>query len=128
MKVCRSCKKEKSLEFFVNSKAFKSGKDTICLECSRQKVKFYRKKNKTPHSKRKSISSSYRDIIIDFLLKRDGLVCGLCKESLENSAFHIDHRIPVALGGPDTMENIQLTHPKCNLEQAILIRKQKHGY
>lgn len=128
MKKCRSCKEEKELNLFVNSKAFKSGKDTICLQCSKEKVKFYRNKNKTPHSKRKSISSGYRDIIVDFLLKSDGLICGICKTSLENSSFHIDHKIPVALGGADIMENVQLTHPKCNLEQALIIRKQKHGY
>lgn len=128
MKKCRICKIEKSIDEFVKSKVFKSGIDTICLECSRLKVKEHRKKTKRPHSKRKSISSGYRDIIVDFLIKRDGLICGICKKSMEGSIFHIDHIIPVALGGVDTMENVQLTHPKCNMSQSNLIRKQSHGF
>jgi 5-methylcytosine-specific restriction endonuclease McrA len=128
MKLCRICQQSKEIEDFVKSKKFKSGYDTICLSCSRNKVKEYRKKNKKPHSKRKSISGGYRDIIVDFLIKRDGLICGMCRESLEGSEFHIDHIIPVALGGKDIMENVRLTHPKCNLSQSNLIRKQSHGY
>lgn len=46
MKSCRVCKKEKEIEFFVKSKVFKSGYDTICLDCSRQRVKEWRKLGK----------------------------------------------------------------------------------
>lgn len=128
MKTCRICLEEKELEVFVKNKAFKSGIDTICLECSRNRVKEHRKRTKRPHGKRKGISQGYRDIIIDFLVKRDGLICGFCKESLEDSKIHIDHKLPVALGGQDIMENVQLAHPKCNLAQALLIRKQSCGF
>ena len=45
MKPCRLCLQEKELDFFVKSKAFSSGYDTVCLDCSRQKVKEWRKNN-----------------------------------------------------------------------------------
>lgn len=128
-KPCRVCEVAKDISFFVKNKAFKSGIDTICLDCSREKVKIHRKTNKTrrsPH--RKGISAGWRDIIVDFLLKRDGLICGICKESLEGSAFHIDHILPVALGGKDIMSNVQLAHPKCNMAQSNIIRKQARGF
>jgi hypothetical protein len=100
----------------VHNKQSKGGIDTICLDCSRAKVKEWRKKNPSkPHGKRHSISSGWRNIIMDFLVKRDGFVCGLCKEPLEGAVLHINHIIPVALGGPDTMENVNLTHASCNL-------------
>ena len=97
-------------------------------EYNRKHSKDWRNKNKKPHGKRKNISAGWRDIIVDFLIKRDGLICGICKDSLEGSKFHIDHIQPVALGGLDTMENVQLTHPKCNIGQAMKIRQQSHGY
>ena len=129
MKTCRRCQEDKEISLFVNSKVFKDGKDTICLECSRQKVKEWRKKNKGPHSKkRKGISQGYRDIVVDFLIKRDGLVCGICKTTILDTNFHIDHILPVALGGLDTMENVQLAHSSCNIGQSHAIRKQSAGY
>ncbi len=42
MKSCRCCLQQKELNLFVKNKAFKSGIDTICLDCSRQKVKQWR--------------------------------------------------------------------------------------
>jgi 5-methylcytosine-specific restriction endonuclease McrA len=55
MFLCRICKQIKLLDFFVKSKAFKSGYDTICLECSRQRVKEWRaagKRNSAAEAKR----------------------------------------------------------------------------
>ena len=117
-------KKEKNRKYMRKYNASEKGK-----AYNKKHVKEWRKKTKKSHSpNRKSISAGYRDIIVDFLIKRDGLVCGICKQSLEGSVFHINHKIPVALGGTDTMDNVDLTHPKCNIAQAIEIRKQKHGY
>ena len=46
IKSCRICSDNKPLTAFVKSKAFKSGYDTICLDCSRQKVKEWRAQGK----------------------------------------------------------------------------------
>jgi len=54
MKICRSCKKEKILSLFVKNKAFKSGIDTICLDCSREKVKAWRKSGKRDSRKERN--------------------------------------------------------------------------
>lgn|SRR3990167_481203 len=89
----------------------------------------WRKLHKKPHNKnRKPRTVEYRAIIVDFLLKRDGAICGFCKESLENSEIHIDHKIPVAFGGPHTMENSRLAHAKCNYTAALVVRKKLLGY
>jgi hypothetical protein len=45
MKICRCCSKEKTKDLFVKNHVFKDGIDTICLECSRNKVKIWRKEN-----------------------------------------------------------------------------------
>ena len=111
----------------VHNKAFKDGIDTICLDCSRQKVKEWRKHNKRPVSNRKQSSTSYRSIIIDFLIKRDGFICGFCKESLEGQPIHINHITPVALGGLDIMENINLAHESCNVKDAQRVIRKLNG-
>lgn len=129
MKICRVCKNETPIKQLVSNKSFKDGKDTICLSCSRTRVKEWRKKNpQASHGKRKSVTSSYRDIILSSLIERDGFVCGMCGESLEGSKIHIDHIIPVALGGVDTLSNVRLTHAKCNLSTALEIRRLTQGY
>ena len=79
-------------------------------------------------SSHKQSSKSYRDIIIDHLIKRDGLVCGICNKSLENTPLHINHIIPVALGGPCTMDNVNLTHSTCNIQEGLKVRIQVQGY
>lgn len=45
IKKCRKCLVDKHLDLFVNNHVFKDGKDTICLDCSREKVKLWRKVN-----------------------------------------------------------------------------------
>ena len=46
IKSCRICSTEKPLDLFIKSKAFKSGYDTICRDCSRAKVQEWRKQGK----------------------------------------------------------------------------------
>ena len=90
----------------------------------------YRKKypdrRKPPNRLR--ASQSYRAIIMDYLIKRDGFQCGICKLSLENSQIHFNHIVPLALGGQEIMENLELSHAKCNLAQSTAIRKEKYGH
>jgi len=91
---------------------------------NRKHVKDWKKRNPQPSR----ITKGYRNMIVDFLLKRDGLVCGICSKPLEGSKYHINHIKAHALGGPDILENVNLTHPECNMAQSIAIRQEKHGY
>lgn len=40
--------------------------------------------------------------------------CAVCKINLKKTGFHLDHIIPLSLGGKNTDSNIQLTCPNCN--------------
>jgi 5-methylcytosine-specific restriction endonuclease McrA len=46
--------------------------------------------------------------------------CPCCKKKLDDK-FHLDHIVPISLGGTNTDENIQLLHASCNLK-----KKAKH--
>jgi len=129
MKVCRDCKEKKTEHSFGQHKNYKDGKDTICKACNQRRVKEWRQKNPgVPHNKRQDSNRSYRTILVELLIKRDGFNCGFCKESLEDHKVHIDHIVPVALGGLDTFDNVRLAHASCNISAAIQIRREKHGH
>lgn len=67
---------------------------------------------------RESVSPAVRREV----LERDGRVCQLCfGEIPEGDALHLDHRIPVSRGGRSTVENLQVTHARCNLRKGALI-------
>lgn len=42
--------------------------------------------------------------------------CACCGLSLDNG-YHLDHIMPIALGGKNTDDNVQLLTPKCNLSK-----------
>ena len=53
--------------------------------------------------------------------ERDRGICGICKEPVHENAFHIDHIIPLALGGRHSYANVQLAHPLCNVAKGARI-------
>lgn len=53
---------------------------------------------------------------IDILYQTQDGLCKYCHVSLD-SGYHIDHRIPLAKGGSNWPENLQLLCPPCNLKK-----------
>lgn len=49
------------------------------------------------------------------VIGRDGYICGLCGDPVDHDDVHIDHILPVSLGGSDDLPNLQVTHSRCNL-------------
>jgi 5-methylcytosine-specific restriction endonuclease McrA len=68
--------------------------------------------------------------IVQLLLVRQNGLCACCGEAL-NTTYHLDHIMPLSLGGKDTDDNVQLLLPKCNLQkynsppEKFLARRQK---
>jgi hypothetical protein len=56
---------------------------------------------------------------VDFrgIMKRDGMVCHICKKPIERDVLHFDHIIPLAKGGEHSMNNIACAHKSCNLRK-----------
>jgi len=51
------------------------------------------------------------------VIARDGLVCRLCGDPVERTDIHLDHIVPFSLGGPTTVDNLQVTHSTCNVRK-----------
>lgn len=56
-----------------------------------------------------------KDIVQTLIVLQKGK-CACCGENL-SKGYHIDHIMPIALGGKNTDENVQLLTPKCNLSK-----------
>lgn len=58
------------------------------------------------------------------VIKRDGLVCWLCRGVLRRNAqgedtITIDHIVPLADGGSHAISNLRLAHKRCNQERGV---------
>lgn len=58
------------------------------------------------------------------VFERDGWVCGLCDEPVPPEAVYpdplsasLDHVVPLSLGGAHSLENVQLSHLRCNVRK-----------
>lgn len=69
-----------------------------------------RRKKRPPHRRLK--------LICRFAIRQRGL-CAICNLPLEEdpAKLHLDHRTPLAAGGEDVEDNLQLTHAACNLSK-----------
>lgn len=56
-----------------------------------------------------------KTIVDDLMLKQNGR-CPACRELL-NEDYHLDHIMPIALGGKNEDSNIQLLHSRCNMKK-----------
>jgi 5-methylcytosine-specific restriction endonuclease McrA len=85
------------------------------------------------HNRRAKLRSSggrlSKDIEIKLLEMQRGM-CACCRLPLDND-YHIDHIIPLALGGTNTDDNVQLLRAKCNMQKGAkhpIDFMQERGY
>ena len=56
---------------------------------------------------------------------RDGGVCMKCGVKLLKKDFHVDHIIPLALGGSEwDLSNLELSCAKCNLSKGARLEEE----
>jgi 5-methylcytosine-specific restriction endonuclease McrA len=67
--------------------------------------------------KRKAISKKLRLLI----LERDGYRCCLCGRTARETKLEVDHKIPVAKGGTDSLNNLWTLCIDCNRGKSDLI-------
>jgi 5-methylcytosine-specific restriction endonuclease McrA len=83
----------------------------------------------------RELSVQSEDYVEKDILNRWGTACYLCGEEIDLEAprsmktynpraLHMDHVIPIALGGPDTIDNVKPTHSSCNLKRPKGRRKE----
>ena len=58
------------------------------------------------------------------IAERDNWICGICDEEVDRTLSHpdpmcasVDHVIPLARGGTNDLDNLQISHLRCNLSK-----------
>ena len=77
-------------------------------------------RKKRPTSVRRAVSSYITKEHIEFLLAYQSERCPCCEAILTKCGYHIDHIMPVKLGGDDVTWNIQLLCHGCNTRKSAM--------
>lgn len=56
--------------------------------------------------------------------EEDEGMCGICGDPADKNNWHLDHIIPLSRGGQHTRENVQVSHPFCNLSKKDLLMSE----
>jgi 5-methylcytosine-specific restriction endonuclease McrA len=51
------------------------------------------------------------------IYQRDRGICHLCHKRVDPQKWHLDHLVPISLGGPHTRDNVAVSHPLCNIRR-----------
>lgn len=70
-----------------------------------------------PDARRPSLPPALRQ----FVITRDGYVCGLCGGDVEPTDVHIDHIVPYSKGGRHVAGNLQVAHSRCNMRKGARV-------
>lgn len=141
MRTCTWCKESKELTEFGKQSSQKDGIHSWCKVCVRAKAQAYRDKNpdyvkkhndkRDPQAMRdsakawraanpdavKAMKASRRGLgkfpknVWPYLIETFGAVCLKCGAT---ESLTLDHVVPVALGGENTIENAQILCHSCN--------------
>jgi len=84
-------------------------KDCMNVEFEGKEIIYFPKRTKS--RSRSSIKSCLRFKV----LKRDNFTCQYCGRSSPDVELHIDHKIPVSMGGSDDIENLITACAECNI-------------
>lgn len=72
------------------------------------------RRGRDPLKRRDSVPPWMREAVVE----RDRGICQLCFAVVgPNDAIHIDHELPVSLGGRTLLANLQLAHAICNMRK-----------
>lgn len=83
----------------------------------------YRRKNRE-HSREKvnNRRARIRGVLVenvsrDKVYERDGGRCHLCRKKVSRQRWHLDHIVPLALGGEHSYKNVAVACPECNYKK-----------
>jgi hypothetical protein len=106
---CGECKRMRPRGWFTRKGRWWS---SLCREC-RKPVKAAAAATRRT---RLMGRGTYRAADVHAAMKRQGGRCAICG-GMMLEGYHVDHRVPLARGGMNTADNIQLTHGICNLRK-----------
>jgi 5-methylcytosine-specific restriction endonuclease McrA len=90
----------------------------------------FKERSRSRHRQRRALKKAVRTerYTRDQAYAQTGGRCTRCRRLVrKDTSWHIDHRVPLARGGPDVLTNIGPCHPKCNLRGGVAIAKTQES-
>ena len=127
LKRCARCGTVKVIADFPKDASRLSGLFSYCGSCNaagmQAWVQTHREDWNAGHRRRKAMRRARRSA--GFVESVDPLVvleladgvCGICGEDVDPLDYHVDHVVPLALGGDHSYANTAPTHPRCNAQK-----------
>ena len=140
---CQPCTRERNAQWSAKNKDSANARSRIWNACNAERKRAinaaYRLKNKTKINEQRKLKRQNdpslekvkaairrsrklaspgkisKDIVQKLLIQQNGL-CACCGVKL-NGQYHLDHILPLSLGGANSDENVQLLLPICNLQK-----------
>ena len=139
-KTCCVCMSDRPLGEFARARHHRDGLASRCRACNKAVCAAHYAANREERlaacrewvrrnpEKRRAIAAAWgrrwkpsraRKGKVDFsaIIERDGMVCHLCRETIDPGALHFDHVVPLARGGAHHADNIKPSHALCNLRK-----------
>jgi len=63
------------------------------------------------------VAATIETVDYEAIYRRDKGICHICLNPVPKSRLHFDHVIPLSKGGPHSMENIKVSHARCNVKK-----------
>ena len=138
-KLCRRCGEVKPLGEFYNHRYTGDQKQTYCKPCMKTYNEAYAKTDKGKEAIRAAVarwrtkkyaprfSKNEKPITLEAIWERQKGVCAYCLEPLDQPNMELDHVIPVAMNGPETMANLVLSCRPCNRAKGTNVWVPKTG-
>jgi 5-methylcytosine-specific restriction endonuclease McrA len=124
MKFCPNCKRSKPHSEFNTDPRRSDGLAGYCRQCKSMRDS-NRYGNKKIHFKIRDASRRAKEFgVADTLTAEEAeavlaLQYGFCAACGEPGELGVDHIVPLSLGGPNAVENIQLLHQQCNRRKGV---------
>lgn len=90
----------------------------------------FRERSRSRHRKRRALKKgvpSERYTRDQVYAQTAGRCCRCGRLVGKDTAWHIDHRVPLALGGSDVLTNVGPSHPTCNLRGGATLAKTQES-
>ena len=107
--------KNSDLKRDINAR-YREKNQSLINEKRRQKRIANPSEERVKAAKRRAPGNSLPKDIVAILLIKQGYKCACCEASLLDG-YHLDHMMPISKGGLNTIDNVHLMAPKCNLQK-----------
>lgn len=88
-----------------------------------QKKENKRQANHMQHQARRAAGPKPHRFDIQRIMCEQDAKCAYCGELLSGQ-YHIDHKTPVSRGGTNSIENLHLTCPRCNMKKGAMSHEE----